>query len=69
MRVGGQRHVPAALPSGKSRYTSYRRMGGSQGRSGRVENFIPNGIWSRTVQPVVSRYTELPGPHLNIKAC
>ena len=35
MEVGGQRHAPAALPPGKTRYRLYRRLGGSQGRSGR----------------------------------
>ena len=35
-----------------------RRLGGSQGRSGRAENLVPTGIRSRTVQPVVSRYTD-----------
>ena len=34
--VGGQRHAPAALPPGKTRYPLYRRLGGAQGRSGRV---------------------------------
>jgi len=29
-----------------------------QGRSGRVENLIPTGIRSRTLQPVVIRYTD-----------
>ena len=29
----------------------------SQGRSGRTENLVPAGIRSRTVHPVVSRYT------------
>ena len=33
-------------------------MGGPQGRSGRAENLVPTGIRSRTVQPVVSRYTD-----------
>ena len=33
-------------------------MGGPQGRSGRVENFVPTWIRSRTVQPVVSPYTD-----------
>ena len=47
------------LPPGKTRYPFYRRLGGPQGRSGRAENLVPTGIWSRTVQPVV---TELPGP-------
>jgi hypothetical protein len=27
-RVGGQRHTPAALPPGKTRYPLYRRLGG-----------------------------------------
>ena len=45
------------LPSGKNRYPFYRRLGGLQGRSGRAENLVPTGIRSRTVQPVVSRYT------------
>jgi len=31
MGVGGQRHVSAALPPGKTRYPLYRRLGGSQG--------------------------------------
>ena len=39
-------------------YPFYRRLGGPQGRSGRAENLVPTGIWSRTVQPVVSRYTD-----------
>jgi hypothetical protein len=31
---GGQRHAPSVLPSGKTRYPLYRRLGGPQGRSG-----------------------------------
>ena len=46
------------LPSGKPRYPFYRRMGGPQGRSGRAENLTPPGFDPRTVQPVVSRYTD-----------
>ena len=46
------------LPPGKTRYPFYRRLGGSQGRSGRAENPVPIGIRSRTVQSVVSRYTD-----------
>jgi len=45
------------LPPGKTRYPFYRRLGGTQGRSGRAENLVPTGIRSRSVQPVVSRYT------------
>jgi len=33
-------------------------LGGSQGRYGRAENLVPTGIRSRTIQPVVSRYTD-----------
>ena len=50
------------LPPGKTWYPFYSRLGGPQGRSGRAENLVPTGIRSRTVQPVVSRYTELPDP-------
>ena len=34
--VGGQRHAPAALPPGNTRYSLYRRLGGPQRRSERV---------------------------------
>ena len=46
------------LPPGKTQYPFYWRLGGPQGRSGRAENLVPTGIRSRTVQPVVSRYTD-----------
>jgi hypothetical protein len=46
------------LPPGKTRHPFYRRLGGPQGRSGRAENLVPTGNRSRTVQPVVSRYTD-----------
>jgi len=46
------------LPPGKTRYPFYRRLDGPQGRSERSENLVPNGIRSRTVQSVVSRYTD-----------
>jgi len=39
--VGGQRHTPAALPPGKTQYPLYRRLGGPQGRSGRVRQTSP----------------------------
>ena len=59
MWVGGQRHVPAALPPGKTRYPLYRRLGGSQGRSGRMRKILPPpGFDPRTVQLVESRYTD-----------
>ena len=47
------------LPPGKNRYPLYRRLGGPQGRSGRVENLSPQlGFDPLTVQPVASRYTD-----------
>jgi len=46
------------LLTGKTRYPFYRRVGGPQAWSGRTENLVPTGIRSRTVQPVVSRYTD-----------
>ena len=57
--VGSQRHAPAPLPPGKTRYPLYRRLGGPQGPSGQVRK-IPNppGFKPRTVQPVASRYTD-----------
>ena len=39
--VGGQSHPPAALPTVKTRYPLYRRLGGPQGRSGRVRKMLP----------------------------
>ena len=47
MGVGGQRQAPAALSPGKTRYLLYRRLGGSQGRCGRVRKISPStGIQS-----------------------
>ena len=57
MGVGVSLTPRPPLPSGKTRYPFYRRLGGSQDRSGRVENLVPNGVRFRNVQPVVSRYT------------
>jgi hypothetical protein len=57
--VGGQRQTPAVLPSAKTRYLWYRRLGEPQGRSGLVRNTCPpRGIDPRTVQHVESRYTD-----------
>jgi hypothetical protein len=58
MRVCGQRHALAALTQGKARYQLYRRLGGPQGRSGRVRKISPQlGFDPRVVQPVASHYT------------
>jgi hypothetical protein len=59
MGLGGQRHDPADLSQGKTRYQLYRRLGGPQGRCGRVQNISPpSGFDPRTVQPVASFYTD-----------
>ena len=58
MRVGGQRHAPAALLPVKTRYPLYGRLGGPQSRYGQVKISPPPGFDQRTVQPVASRYTD-----------
>ena len=52
------------LSPGKTRYPFYRRLGGSQVRSGRVENLVHTGIRSadRPSRSSVAIPTELPGP-------
>ena len=59
-RWGGcQRYAPRALPSGRTRYPLYMRLGGPQGRFGRVRKISPTlGFDPRNVQPVASRYTD-----------
>ena len=58
--VGGQRHAPASLPPGKTRYP-LDRLDGFQGRFGRVRKISPPpGFDPRTVQPVAFRYTDFP---------
>ena len=57
--VCGERHVPADLLPGKARYALYRKLGGSQGWSGRVRKISPPPEFDPwTVQPVASRYTD-----------
>jgi hypothetical protein len=59
MGVGGQRHTLAALMQGKNRCPLYRRLGGPKGWSGQVRKISPPmGFDPRTVQPVVSHYTD-----------
>jgi hypothetical protein len=43
-------------PRKETRYPLYRRLGGPQGRSGRVRKISPAPPWF--VQPVASRYTD-----------
>jgi len=56
--MGGQRHAPAALPPGKTRYPLYRRLG--RPRAGLDRCGIsrpPPGFDPRTAQLIASRYT------------
>ena len=70
MGVGAQRHPSATLPPGMIRYPSYRMLGGSQGRSGRVRrNSPPPGFDPRTVQPVASRNTDWAIPAHSAYSC
>jgi len=65
MGVGGQRHAPADLPPGKTRYPLYRRLGAPENRSGRVRKISPpppEGFDPRTAQPVARRYTNYAVP-------
>ena len=49
-----------SLPPGKTRYPLYRRLGGTQGRSGQVRKISPSpGLDPRTVQPVASIRKEM----------
>ena len=63
--MGGQRHVPAALPQGKNRYP----FGGPQCQYGRVQKISPSPEFDpRTVQAVPSRYAYWAIPaHLRAK--
>ena len=47
MGVGGQRQALAALPSGKTRYPSYRRVG----LDGCGKSRTPPGFGTQTVRP------------------
>jgi hypothetical protein len=68
MGVDDQRHAPAALPPGMTRYPLYRRLGRPQGRSGRVLKISPPPRFDpQTVQLVVSRYTDYAIPAHNKK--
>ena len=49
--------VVSSTPLEKTQFPLYRRLGGAQGQSGWAQNLVPTGIRSRTVQPVLSHYT------------
>jgi hypothetical protein len=59
MGVGGQRHAPAAITPGKTRYPLYRRLGRPQNQPGRVRKTSPPpGFYPRTVHPIASGSTD-----------
>ena len=61
--MGGQRHGSTALTPGKTRYPLYMKLGGLQGRFGRVQKISPPlGFDPRTVEPVASHYTDWATP-------
>jgi hypothetical protein len=65
--VSSQGHATADLPPGKTRHQVYRRLGGPQGRSGRVRKISPPPRFdTRTVQLLASRYTDytIPAPDM-----
>ena len=56
---GSASRLGRSLSPGKTRYPSYRRLGGSQGTSGQVRKISPPpGFDPQTVQPVASRFTD-----------
>jgi hypothetical protein len=66
MEVDGQRHAPATLSPGKTRYPLYRRLGGPYSRYGRVRKISSPPRFDRlTVQAVASRYTDWAIHNLN----
>jgi hypothetical protein len=59
MGEGDKHQDPGALPLGKIRYPSYRRLGGPQCLTARVRNISPPlGFDPLIIQPVTSRYTD-----------
>jgi len=62
MGVGGQRHVPAAVTQVKTQYTLCRRLGGPQGRYGRVQK-ISSPTWIQSPdRPARSEWLYRPTP-------
>ena len=69
MGVSGKPHAPAALPPGKSLCTLYRRLGGPQGRSGRVRKISPpTGIRSPDRSELLYRLSYA-GPRCHVVWC
>ena len=58
MGLGGQPHAPAASTPGKDPVPIVQEAGWDLGPVWTAENLVATGIRSRTVQPVISRYTD-----------
>ena len=59
-----------SLPPGKTRHPLYRRLGGSQGRSGQVRKILPPpGFDPRNVQPLASCYADYPNRTTKFLIC
>jgi hypothetical protein len=68
MGVGSQCNNPAAFPGKQTRYPLYRRLGWTQGWSGRVQKISPPpGFDPWTIQPIVSCYTDYTISALKVK--
>ena len=68
MEIIDQRHAPAALPPGKTRYPLYRSLGGPQGRSRHVRKISPpTGIRSLDRPAHTSSYRPCYNAVLQIK--
>jgi hypothetical protein len=68
MEAGGQRHAPSTLSPGRTRHPLYRRLGGPQGRSGRVRKISPTPGFdprNRPARSVVAIPTVLSRPTLS----
>jgi len=63
--VGGQRHAPAVLPPGKTRYPLCKRLDEPRGRSGQVRKISPHTEIRSTDRPARSESLyrlSYPGP-------
>ena len=59
MGLGGLRRAQAAIPPGMTRYLFSKRLGGTQGHTGRVRKILaPPEFDHRTVQPIASLCTD-----------
>jgi hypothetical protein len=70
--VGGQCHAPVAVPPGRTRYQLFWRLGGPQGRSGRVRKISPpTGIRypDRPARSESLPRLSYPGPYIYIYVC